>query len=1053
MINGAQGGPIRWFVDNPIAANLLMVLLIIGGAAGIPALDKQFFPEFELNRVSISMPYPGAGPVEVEEQIVVRIEEAIHDLNGIKEIRSTARQGSARVLVEAEAGYEMQRLTSDIKTRVDSVTTFPAEAERPIVNQVAYRHHMIMLSVAGDVGERNLKLLAESMRDELATLPYVSVVEISSPRPYELSVEISEFTLRHYGLTFADVTQAIRGASLNLPAGSIKTTDGDIQLQTRGQAYDRADFESIPLLTSPDGTQVLLGDVATVVDGFQDQDVRTRLNDRPSHDLHVFVTSNPNVLKTSQTVRAWAEQMQGRLPPGVELQVWRDSAEPFLNQSQILLKNGIGGLVLVFALLVLFLRPLLAMWVCLGIAVAFMGTFFLLPYTGVSLNMISLFSFLLILGIVVDDAIIVGESIYSRQMAGEPGAKGAVQGARAVVKPVMFAVISTMIFFTPMFFMPGESADHAKSIPVVVIIALTFSLFECLLILPPHLAHMRPPKPPSNRVLHRLEVWRQACAQALMSFAEYRYRPFLRFCLRHNPAVVALFVVVLLISLALYAGGWLRTGFFPTIQSDFVQAEIDLLEGRAYRETLERLQQAEAAAVRVKADYNSDLRYSATEPAIGHITSLGRESTVKVTMEIRSQALDTREVAERWRQYIGDVGEVQDFRMDYTINQRGKPIKLDLSAGSLEELRTVSAELMAVLQTYPGVYNVYSSLQAPKDEIVLGLKPAAENLSVSLAELARQVREAFYGAEAQRIPREREDVRVMVRYPEHERVAVESLSDMRIRTPTGSEVPFDTVAEVRYEPGYLNIERQDRRRTLEVTAELAPGGTAAVAIVSEILREHLPGWQVQYPSLQMGLDGELEEEQEFMAAMFKYLGLSMLVIYGLMAVPFRSYWQPLLVLTAVPFGIMGGIFGHLILNWQISVFSLLGVIACAGVVVNDNLVLIDRVNQLRATGHSLHESLLQGAQDRFRPIILTSLTTFIGLLPIMSEPSVQAQFLIPMVTSLAFGVLFATGVTLLLVPCLYQLGEDVGRRLLRLPAAPADQAESLLLPPEGSEQG
>jgi multidrug efflux pump subunit AcrB len=586
-----------------------------------------------------------------------------------------------------------------------------------------------------------------------------------------------------------------------------------------------------------------------------------------------------------------------------------------------------------------------------------------------------------------------------------------------------------------------------------VIIALTFSLVECLLILPPHLAHMRPPRAPRNALLRRLESWRQACADALMMVARQYYRPFLKFCLKHNPTVVALFVVVLFMSLALYGGGWLRTAFFPTIQSDYVQAEIDLLEGRAYRETLERLQQAEAAAVRVKAEYNSDERYSRQEPAIGHITSLGRESTVKVTMEVRSRDLDTQEVAERWREYIGDIGEVQDFRMDYTINDRGKPIKLDLSAGSLDELRAVSAELMQILQGYPGVYNVYSSLQAPKDEIVLDLKPAAENLSVSLAELARQVREAFYGSEAQRIPRAREDVRVMVRYPEHERVAVENLSDMRIRTPAGSEVPFDTVAEVRYEPGYLTIDRQDRRRTLEVTAELAPGGLGAAAIVDEVIREHLPRWQQQYPSLQMGLDGELEEERDFMNAMIKYMGLSMLVIYGLMAVPFRSYWQPLLVLTAVPFGIMGGIFGHLILNWQISVFSLLGVIACAGVVVNDNLVLIDRVNQLRATGHSLHESLLQGAQDRFRPIILTSLTTFIGLLPIMSETSVQAQFLIPMVTSLAFGVLFATGVTLLLVPCLYLMGEEVGRRLLRLPAPPADEAESLIFPPEGSKQG
>lgn len=1040
MMSAHSGGPIRWFVDNPIAANLLMMLLIIGGILGIPALNKQYFPEFEINTVAINMAYPGAGPVEVEEQISIRVEEAIHDLNGIKEITSTSRQGSAQVMVEAETGYDMQRLTSDIKTRVDSINTFPVEAERPVINQITHRNHMITVSIAGDIGERNLKVLAEQLRDELASLPHVSVVEITSPRAYELSVEVSEYTLRHYGLTLSDVAAAIRGSSLNLPAGSIKTSEGDIQLQTRGQAYEGADFESIPLLTSTDGTQLVLGDVATIIDGFQDTDVRTRFNDKASHDLHVFVTSNPNVLKTSKTVHAWAEGAKKRLPPGVEMKLWRDSADPFNARVETLMKNGIGGLVLVFAVLVLFLRPLLALWVCVGIAVAFLGTFFILPYTGTSLNMISLFAFLLILGIVVDDAIIVGEAIHSRQMDGESGAKGAVLGARSVVKPVMYAVISTMIFFMPMFFMPGNMAHAAKAIPTVVIIALTFSLIECLLILPPHLAHMRPPRAPKTPLLRQLEIARQRCAKSMTDFAANRYRPFLARCLRNSQVVGALFLVALLLSLALYGGGWVRKAFFPTIHSDFVEAEIALPEGLAFRDTLDLLQQVESAAASLKERYNADPYYAAEGPALGHITSRGQENEVRVQLEVMSDRVDSQQLAEDWREQIGEVGEVQDYRMDYTINDRGKPIKLDLSADSLDDLRAVSAELQRVLQSYPDVYNVYSSLQSPKDEIVLDLKPAAENLSVTLAGLAQQVREAFYGAEAQRIPREKEDVRVMVRYPERERVAVENLSDMRIRTPAGAEVPFDTVAEMRYEPGYLTIDRQDRNRTLEVTAELVEGGTPAGEIVQQILQVHLPKWRAEYPSLQMGLDGELQEEQEFMSAMLRFMGLAMLVIYALMAIPFRSYWQPLLVLTAVPFGIMGAIFGHMILNWQISIFSLMGVIACSGVVVNDNLVLIDRINQLRATGHSVMESLLQGGEDRFRPIILTSLTTFIGLLPIMSETSVQAQFLIPMVTSLAFGVLFATGVTLVLVPCLYLLGDQFSHRVLRIPTPAADKA-------------
>ena len=1023
-------GSIRWFVHNPIAANLLMVFLIISGALALPALDKQFFPDFELNKVAVNMPYRGAGPREVEEQICVRIEEAVHDLNGVKEIRSTARQNMGTVVIEAETGYDMQRLTAEVKTRVDAINTFPADAERPVITELAHSHHMAVVTLAGDIGERQLKELGEQLRDDLASQPSVSVVELTSPRPYEVSVEVSEYTLRRYGLNFSDVVSAIRGSSLNLPAGAIKTSGGDIQLQTRGQAYDRFDFERIPLLSSRDGTQVMLGDVATVLDGFEDVDVRTRFNDKPSHNLHVYVSSHPNTLATSEAVQNWVVQARKRLPPGVELEVWRDSSVPFKSRINTLVKNGIGGLILVFLVLMLFLRPKLAMWVCTGIGVAFMGTFFMLQYTVVSLNMMSLFSFLLILGIVVDDAIIVGESIYSKQMAGEAGAKGAVNGAHGVVKPVMYAVISTMIFFAPMLFLPGDMAHAAFAIPVVVILALAFSLLECLWILPPHLAHMRPPQPSRYKWLRQLEAVRQLFVTGMSTFAGRVYRPVLERCLRVNLLVSALFLVALLVSLSLYSGGWLRSSFFPDITSDHVEAEITLQEGGPYADTLRILHQVEAAALQVKLEYNANPLHSAFGPAIGHIDSRGRENEVNVVVEVRSGTVDSREMTERWRELIGDLGEVENFRLDYTITEGGKPIRLVLASPSLADLRAISVELRQVLQAYPGIYNVNDTLQTPREEIVLGLKPAAENLSVSLADLARQVREAFYGAEAQRIPRTKEDVRVMVRYPARERLSVDNLTDMRVRTPAGDEVPFDTVADVSYQPGYLTIDRLDRKRTLEVSAEVVTGLADPRAVVNDIVRNHYPLLKERYAGLSMTLDGELQEESVFLGAMAKYMGLAMLVIYALMAIAFRSYWQPLLILTAVPFGIMGAIFGHMILSWEISMLSLLGVIACAGVVVNDNLVLIDRINQLRAAGHGLVEALLQAGEDRFRPIILTSLTTFVGLLPIMSETSMQAQFLIPMVISLAFGVLFATGVTLLLVPSLYLFGEQVSSHLL-----------------------
>lgn len=1020
-----MNGSIRWFIDNPVAANLLMILLLIGGALAIPALNKQFFPEIEINSVSVSMVYPGASPREVEEQICARIEEAVHDLRGIKEIRSVAQQGLGTVLIEAAQGYDTSQLTAEIKTRVDAINTFPGDAERPVVVENAYRHLMAVVNIAGDISERELKILGERLRDDLSSEPYVSIVELRDPRPYEVAVEVSEETLRRYGITFNDVVNAIRGSSLNLPAGAIKAVSGDIRLQTRGQAYGRVDFEQIPLITQADGVNITLGDVANVQDGFADIDIQNRFNGQPSHALEVFVTSDPQTLRTSEVVHEWINQTRPSLPEGVSLTMWRDSSVPFVGRVDTLLKNGIGGLGLVFLVLLLFLRPKLALWVCVGIGVAFMGTFFVLQYTGTSLNMISLFAFLLILGIVVDDAIIVGEAIHTHQTNGHPGVEGASMGASSVVKPVMYAVISTMIFFVPMLFMPGDMATAAQAIPVVVILALAFSLIESLWILPSHLAHMGPERPSKSALLRSLETVRSRCADGLVNFSKQQYQPFLEKALRHNLLVCGLFLVALVMSLAVYGGGWIRSAFFPQVNSDYIQVEVTLPDGGAFGRSLEVMDRVEQAAIALRDDYNARAEFQ-EQVAIGNISATARENQVYVIVETLSEAVDTQALAVEFEQSWGDLGPVESLQVDYTINHLGKPITLVLTSSSVAELQAVSAEMRAVLQTYPGVYNINDSLEAPRDEIVLDLKPQAETLSVSLSDLARQVREAFYGAEAQRIPRIKEDVKVMVRYPEEERLSVDDLGELRIRLPEGTEVPFDTVAEVSVEPGYQKIERLDRKRILVVSADVVAGMSSPRAIVDSVINEYLPVWQQQYPSVTVALDGELEEETAFMTAMVTYMGLALLVIYGLMAIPFKSYWQPFLILTAVPFGVMGAILGHLILDWQVSMFSILGVIACAGVVVNDNLVLIDRVNSLRNTGASLYDALVLGARDRFRPIILTSLTTFIGLLPIMSETSVQAQFLIPMVTSLAFGVLFATGVTLILVPCLYLFGEQVG---------------------------
>ncbi|MEL0006198.1 MAG: efflux RND transporter permease subunit [Luminiphilus sp.] len=1017
-------GLLGWFISNPIAANLLMVVLVIGGLYSIPGLDKQFFPTPVIDRVSIAMPFPGASPREVEEQICVRIEEAIHDLDGIKEIRSTASEGMGQVVVEALTGYPTQRLTNEIKTRVDAITTFPTDAERPVVTELIYRHLLGVVQLAGDLDEWELKELGEVLRDDLARQPWISVVDLVSPRRYEVSINVSEIDLRRHNLSFDDVVRAIQSTSLNLPAGAIKGRDGDIRVQTRGQAYYREDFEEIVLLTARDGTQVYLGEVATIDDGFEDVDTLSRFDGMPGHGLYAYVTTHPDVVQSSRVINEWVAEQRQNLPEGATLSFWRDAAVPFKGRVETLLKNGIGGLLLVFLVLVLFLRPAVAVWVSAGIAVAFLGAFFLLPYMGVGLNMISLFAFLLVLGIVVDDAIIVGESIHTAQTRGVEGNEAAFWGVREVFKPVLFAVISTMVFFAPMMFMPGEWAHAAKGIPVVVLLVLTFSLVECLWILPAHLSTLGPEKAATEPFLQRLERLRHRCANWLVTFARERYRPFLQWALQRHLFIAGFFLIMLSLSLSLYGGGWLRSAFFPRINSDFVEAKITMPEGGSFAQSELVMRRVVDAAESLKAEWNQRPEYRDL-PAIGSILGRANENAVEVVIATVSEGVDTEAFALQLRADSGALSEAKEIRMDYTIRDPGKPIRLVLASRKVEELEALAEDVREALLSYPGVFDVSDSFDSPRDELVLELKPAAETLGVTLADVARQVRQAFYGAEAQRIPRGREDVKVMVRYPEAERLAIANLNDMYIRTPSGAEVPFEAVAAYRVEAGYQKLERLDRLRTLEVEADVEENGPAPRAIVESVFQDYLPKWQQQYPDLFVNLDGELQEEIEFREATVRLMTLAMMVIYALMAVAFRSYWQPVLILTAVPFGLMGAIFGHMLLGWQVSMFSIMGVTACAGVVVNDNLVLIDRINRLREEGLEVLQALLQAGEDRFRPIILTSLTTFVGLLPIMSETSVQAQFLIPMVTSLAFGVLFATGVTLVLVPALYLIAEDV----------------------------
>ncbi len=1032
---------IQWFVENPIAANLLMVVILVGGVFNLASLNKEAFPSVGTNKIQINVPYPGAGPQEVEELVVKRIEEAIADLDGIEEIQSTAAMNRASVMVEAINGYDSQRLLNDIKGRVDAIPTLSADAERPQYEEVLRSSDVMSVGLYGNVDEATLKRTGERVRDELALLPEISIVELQGTRSDELAIEISEQTLRHYNLSFEQVADAVRQSSLNLPAGTIKSVRGDIQLQTRGQAYRAEDFERIVVRSKADGAQLTLGDIATVVDGFSEQDVIAHLNGKPAVFLELSITDDPDILNAASAVKRYVAKARSQLPVGMEITVWRDWSVLFEGRMNLLLKNSLSGLLLVFTVLMLFLRPALALWVCVGIVVAFMGTLWMLPLFGVSLNMLSLFAFLLVLGIVVDDAIIVGESIHSSQHQGLSGNSAVANGAKTVSKPVLFAVISTMIFFAPMLNIPGAMGDITYAIPVVVILSLFFSLVESLLILPSHLAHLKPESEATVKNywgLQRLELWREKLADGMLHFSDRIYKPFLEKTLRHNGSTIAAFTVAFALSVAIFSGGWMERGFMPKVASDFVRLTATLPEGSPFSEVAAVLKKAEGALQQLQRDEQL-LKSNHAQPFVANMQSWAYDNKVHVNLALvdaEKRDIGALEVSRRWRELLGELPEVDEFDINSTINTRSKDISLRLSVsdGDPAGLEKAVKQVRDQLALYPGVYDIKDSLNAARTEIVLDLKPHAETLGLSLRDIARQVRQGFYGEDVQRIPRGNEDVKVMVRYPRAERQSPEQLHDMRIRAGADNvEVPLEEVAALEFVPGYTTIERVDRKRAITITAEVRPGTSAPAQVVQDLLNRHAQDWQRQFPGFRLAVTGDMEEESDFMATVSRNFVLALLVIYGLMAVAFRSYWQPLLILTAIPFGFMGAVIGHLVTGLSISMMSMLGFFACAGVVVNDNLVLLDRINQLRRQGIGMRDAVMQAGRDRFRPIILTSLTTFIGLMPIMAETSTQAKFLIPMVVSLSFGVLFATTVTLILVPGLYLLGERAKARLVREP--------------------
>lgn len=1019
-------GLINWFASNPVAANLMMIAIIFGGFMSMSTLNREIMPSMPSKFIEVSVVYPGADPVEVEDRISIRVEEAIREIEGIININSVAIQGRGIITAEIAVGYDLQKALNEIKVQVDAINTFPEEGERPSVRLIKFKERVVQVAVLADTDEKSLKIIAQRVRDDLAGLPGVDFAEMKGDRRYEVAIEVSEVALRRYGLTFDAVVDAVRQSSLNMPAGTIKAKAGDMTLRTKSQAYNTHDFSNITILKRLDGTKVILGDVAHVLDGFEEDLVLARFNNKPAILIDVRVTTAPDVVAVTQEVRDYIAGSSAFLPTGVTLVSWLDLSFTFKGRVNILLSSGIYGLILVFSLLMLFLRPTIAFWVCGGIITSFMGAIWLLPMMDVSLNMLTLFAFILVLGIVVDDAIIIGESVHTAQEGGKRGLEASTQGANRVSKPVMFAALTTMVAFSPILFLDGLAAAVMKPLPIVVILALSFSLIEAFFILPAHLSHMKPPGEAKGMITKFLRKIRLAVSGRLQKFITSYYTPFLNKSLKKRYLTLSVFVAIWMVLFSFVQGGWLRQDFFPVIPGDYIIADIVLTDGISFERATKVMEQVEKAATILSQTDFEGAEADEKNP-VKNIQTYVKGNRVQVFIDllaVEERSVDIIEISRQWRQLIGDMPEAKEFDLRYQIRARNKPLNFVLASNNRRTLEQATKELTLELSRYAGVHNIGDSLRSARQEMVIDLKNEAEILGVTTRDLARQVRQGFFGEEVQRIPRGKDDVKVMVRYPLASRESLETLKSMRIRTSTGAQVPFETVADIYFEQGATEIRRLNRRRVVEVNGNVDSKITNAQEVIRKVETEVIPLLQEKYPDLEFLLEGDQKEVKTFQAGLMRNTAMALLAIYALIAIAFKSYSQPLLVMTAIPFGYLGSILGHMALDLPFSMFSFLGVVATAGVVVNDNLVLIDYINKLIAKGEKTIDAVVKAAASRFRPIFLTTLTTFVGLMPIISEESKQAQFLIPMAISLAFGVMLSSFVTLILVPNLYVVLEN-----------------------------
>jgi hydrophobic/amphiphilic exporter-1 (mainly G- bacteria), HAE1 family len=1047
----------KWSVEHRVAVNLIMVFIIVAGLYTVLNMKRELFPQFSLDMIDIGVTFPGASPEEVEEGICIKIEEKLKSLEDVKTMYSTAFEGHGSVTLELAAGTQISEKLDEIRTLIDQIDSFPDQAEDPVVIEIKNNAPAIYLAIYGDVDEKVLRDTAEKIRDDLVETDNISLANLIGVRNYEISVEVSEKNLRRFNLSFDQVAMAVKTGSLDLPGGKIKTKGGEFLVRAKGKLYTGEEFERIPVLTKEDGTTIKLNDVATIIDGFEDTDIKARFNGKPAALVVVLRTDSQDIITISKTVKDYINTHKDSLPSGITLGFWFDMADMVQGRIDLLLKNGLQGILLVFIVLALFLDLGLAFWVSSGIPISFMGAFLVLDYFGASINMLSLFGFIMTLGILVDDAIIVGENVYTHYKMGKSAKTAVVDSIAQIGAPVVMAITTTIVAFTPLMHIAGIMGKFIFIMPQAVICILAFSLVEAFIILPAHLDHaLTPPK--KNKVLiYRLcffwlewlkkdildsHGWvRDRIERGLTGFIRSIYTPVLKYCVRNRYFTLAMGFGILIVSIGLLLGGHVPFVFFPKTDSNWIVSEIIYPLGTPFEATEKTIKQIEKGAFELN-DFFRDRVLGGEDLIVNNFSQVGiiprrdwkpgvfgghcGEAWIEIQSASKRPDIPAPEVTAKWRELTGDI--LGSEQLTFSIiggGPGGNPIEIQLKGKNLAQLEFAADELKQEIEKYPGTFDITDNFRPGKMEKRIHIKKGAKSLGITMADIATQIRQAYYGDEVLKIQRGKNDIKVMVRYSQKERESEASIDELRIRTRDGREIPLNQVADIEMKRGYSTIQRVDRKRIITVISDINEDIANAREIVEDLKMNYLDTLVNRFPGVTYDLEGQAKRTEESIDSLKLGFSLAAMVIFLLLASQFRSYVQPIIIMTAIPFGLIGAIIGHYFMNIDITMISIFGIVALSGIVVNDSLILIDFINSEVRKGTKVFDSVIEAGQNRFRPVLLTSVTTVAGLFPLLLETSFQAQFLIPMAVSISFGLMAATILTLVFVPSLYVIINDM----------------------------